>query len=56
MLQQLDLTQRPLGENLFAEDICDFLDGHSFASLRVLCGAVMVENDQPLISEFATFA
>ena len=31
VLQQLDLTKSPFGENLLAEDIGDFLYGHSVA-------------------------
>lgn len=35
VLEQLDLTQSPLGENLLTEHIGDFLDGHALASLNV---------------------
>ncbi len=35
VLKELDLTQRSFCENLFAEDIGDFLDGHTFACLRI---------------------
>ena len=31
MLQQLDFTKRPFGENLLAEDVGDFLYGHPIA-------------------------
>jgi len=37
VLQQLDLTQRTLGEDLLAEDIGDLLDGHALARLVVGC-------------------
>jgi hypothetical protein len=37
VLQQLDLTQRALGEDLLAEYIGDLLDGHAFAGLVVGC-------------------
>jgi hypothetical protein len=37
VLQQLDLTQRALGEDLLAEDIGDLLDGHALARLVVGC-------------------
>ena len=32
MLQELDLPQRPLGQNFFAEDISDLLDGNALAA------------------------
>jgi len=35
VLKQLDLTQGALGEDLFAEDICDFLYGDTLAGLVV---------------------
>jgi hypothetical protein len=35
MLQELDLSQCPLRQDLFAEDICNFLDGDTFARLTV---------------------
>jgi hypothetical protein len=35
VLQELDFTQSALGQDLLAEDVCDLLDGHSFASLVV---------------------
>lgn len=35
VLQQLDLSQRPLGEDLLAEDIGDLLDGDALTSLVV---------------------
>lgn len=35
MLQELNLSQRPLRQNLFAEDICDFLDSDAFSRLTV---------------------
>lgn len=35
MLEQFDLTQCPLGENLLAEHIGDFLDGYTLTSLNV---------------------
>jgi len=31
MLQQLNLSQRALGQDLFAEDVGDLLDGDAFA-------------------------
>lgn len=37
VLQQLDLSQRSLGENLLAEDIGDLLDCYAFAGLIVCC-------------------
>ena len=40
MLQQLDLAQGALGEDLFAEDIGDLLDGDALARLVVGRGAV----------------
>ena len=40
VLQQLDLAQGALGENLFAEDIGDLLDGYTLARLVVGGGAV----------------
>lgn len=35
MLQQLDLSQGPLGQDLLAEDIGDFLDGDTITGLGV---------------------
>jgi hypothetical protein len=35
VLQQLDLTQRALGQDLLAEDVGHFLDGHALARLVV---------------------
>lgn len=35
VLQQLDLTQRALGEDLLAEDVGHLLDGHALACLVV---------------------
>jgi hypothetical protein len=35
VLQQLYLSQSPLGQNLLAEDIGDFLNGNTLASLVV---------------------
>lgn len=35
MLEKLDLSQGALGEDLLAEDICDFLDCYTFAGLVV---------------------
>ena len=40
MLQELDLAQGALGEDLFAEDICDFLDGNTLVRLVVYRRAV----------------
>lgn len=40
VLQQLNLSQRPLGQNLFAEHIGDLLDGNPFARLCVGSGTV----------------
>ena len=37
MLEQLDLTERPLGEDLLTEDIGDLLDSNTLVRLRV-CG------------------
>lgn len=37
VLEELDLSQRPLGENLLAEDIGHFLDSNPFSVLGV-CG------------------
>jgi hypothetical protein len=39
VLQQFDLAQGALGQNLFAEDIGDFLDGDAFVCLVVDRGA-----------------
>lgn len=42
VLQELDLTQRPLGEDLLAEDICDLLDGDPLVGLVIHgCTAVV---------------
>lgn len=35
VLEQLDLAQGALGENLLAEDICDFLDGNTLVGLVI---------------------
>jgi hypothetical protein len=35
MLQKLDFSQRSLGQDLLAEDICDLLDSDTFPSLTV---------------------
>lgn len=35
VLEEFDLSQGTLGQDLLAEDICDFLDGNTFASLTV---------------------
>jgi hypothetical protein len=35
MLQELDLSQCSLRQDLFAEDICNFLDSDTFARLTV---------------------
>jgi len=35
VLQQLDLSQRPLSQDLLAEDICDLLDSNTLACLVV---------------------
>lgn len=35
VLEQLDLTQSPLGEDLLAEHIGDLFDGHTLAGLNV---------------------
>jgi hypothetical protein len=40
VLQQLDLAQGSLGQDLFAEDIGDLLDGDTLARLVVGGGAV----------------
>ena len=40
VLEQLDFSQRSLGENLFAEDIGDLLDGHTFTSLHIGSGTI----------------
>lgn len=40
MLKQLDLSQRTLGQNLFAEDVGDLLDGDALASLGMVCSTV----------------
>lgn len=40
MLEQLDLTQSPLGEDLLAEHIGDFFDGDALAGLNVGRGTV----------------
>lgn len=37
MLKQLDLPQRPLREDLLAEDIGDFLDRNTLTGLDVGC-------------------
>jgi hypothetical protein len=42
VLKKLDLPKRTLCQDLLAEDIGDFLDGNSFLSLSVCCGAVIV--------------
>ena len=47
VLQEFDFTQSSLCENLFAEDIGDFLDGHSFSGLSIGRGALK------LVSEIA---
>ena len=39
VLEQLQFTQRPLRQNLLAEDIGDFLDGDALARLVVRGGA-----------------
>lgn len=65
VLQQLDLSQGPLGEDLLAEDIGDLLDGDAFASLAVgrcaddsvsalsklLCHGVPLVNDEVLVED-----
>lgn len=38
VLQQLDLSQRPLGQDLLAEHIGDLLDGDAFTRLHVRSG------------------
>lgn len=45
MLEKLDLSQGALGEDLLAEDICDFLDCYTFAGLVVRC-STWDEGDQ----------
>ena len=35
MLQKLDFSQRSLGQDLLAEDVCDLLDSDTFPSLTV---------------------
>lgn len=35
VLQQLNLSQRSLGQDLLAEDVCDLLDGDALATLVV---------------------
>ena len=39
VLQELDLAQCPLGQDLLAEDIGDFLDGNALVCLVVDGGA-----------------
>ncbi len=41
MLQELDLSQGPLGQDLFAEDIGDLFDRYSLACLIVRSRAVI---------------
>ena len=38
VLEELDLAQRSLGQDLFAEYVGDFLDGNAFAGLGIGCG------------------
>lgn len=40
VLEQLDFAQGALGQNLFAENICDFLDSDTLVRLIVDCGTV----------------
>jgi hypothetical protein len=40
MLEELDLSQCPLRQNLFAKNICNFLDGNAFSSLIVGCRTI----------------
>jgi len=42
VLQQLDLSQRPLREDLLAKHVCDFLDGDTFLSLYIRGGAEQI--------------
>lgn len=35
VLQELDLSQRPFGEDFLAEDIGDFLDSNSLSCLGI---------------------
>jgi hypothetical protein len=39
VLQELNLAQRSLGQDLFAEDIGHLLDRHALAGLGVCCCA-----------------
>jgi len=70
MLQQLDLPQRPLGQNLLAEDIGHLLDRDTFPRLVVGGGAddavgalaqlfgdgVALVDDEVLVEDFEDFA
>jgi hypothetical protein len=47
VLKELDLSESSLGQNLLAEDICDLLDGNSFASLAIGGSARDVSKEIP---------
>ena len=70
MLQQFDLSKSTFCQYLLAEDICDLLDGDSFASMCVcgstddaicalsqfLCHIVSFINDEVLVEDFEDLA
>lgn len=46
VLQQLDLAQGALGENLFAEDICDLFDSDTVVGLVIHGGTANSEEEK----------
>lgn len=50
MLQELDLAQSALGQNLFAEDIGDLLDGDTLVC-RIINGSAVRESGESAGSE-----
>ena len=45
MLKQLDLSQGPLGQDLFAENIGDLFNGNTFAG-HAVCGGAVIWSDE----------
>jgi hypothetical protein len=50
VLKQLDLAQSALCENLFAEYICDLLDGNTLVGSIVDSSALSCEGQRPILS------